>query len=70
MTMIAAIFKELLGLFVDDGSLALGIVVLVIALAAALYAGLNPLIAGPALFVACVALLVENLLRTIRAKRR
>lgn len=69
MTMLTAIFKELLGLFVDDGSLALGIIILVIALAAALYAGLNPLIAGPALFVACVALLVENLLRTIRSKR-
>ena len=69
MTMIAAIFKELFGLFVDDGSFALGIVVLVIALAEALYIGLAPVIAGPALFLACVALLVENLLRTIRAKR-
>ena len=70
MTMIAAIFKELFGLFVDDGSFALGIVILVIALAAALYMGLAPVIAGPALFLACALLLIENLLRTIRAKRR
>ena len=70
MKIISLIFKELFGLFVDDGSLAIGILALVAALAVLMQTGLPPIFAGPLLFIGCVALLVENVARTVRAKRR
>jgi hypothetical protein len=62
---------EVFGLFVEDGSLAIGILVW-LAVAAFVF----PLIAGsdtwraPVLFVGLVALLVENVLRSARRHLR
>ena len=69
MNLASTIMKELFGLFVDDGSLALGVLLLVAGLALALHLGLPPIIAGPLLFAACAALVVENVRRSARAKR-
>lgn len=69
MSMLAAIAKELLGLFVDDGSLALAILAWV-----ALFAGLMSVSALPAaaagilLFAGLAGILIENVLR--RARKR
>lgn len=69
MTLATTILKELFGLFVDDGSLAIGVLLLVAGLALALQLGLPAIVAGPLLFFACAALVVENVLRSARAKR-
>lgn len=69
MSMLATIAKELLGLFVDDGSLALAILAWV-----AVFAGLLSVSALPAsvtgivLFTGLAAILIENVLR--RARKR
>ena len=70
MTLLLSIAKELLGLFVDDGSLALAILALVLGVAAAASLGLEPLLTGALLFLGCAALLVENVHRTVQGKRR
>ena len=70
MNIVAGIFKELIGLFVDDGSLALAIVTVVAAVAALIATGLPPIAGGPLLFLLCAGVVVENVLRTLRAKRR
>jgi hypothetical protein len=57
---------ELLGLFVEDGSLALAILA-VVAIAAILAAAAAPaLLIGLVLFLGCLAVLVENLVRARR----
>jgi hypothetical protein len=65
MTFVSTILKELLGLFVDDGSLAIGIFIW-IALVAGLVkiAALSPAFCGVLLFVGLGALLLENVWRT------
>ena len=68
MTLATTILKELFGLFVDDGSLAIGVLLLVAGLALALQLGLPAIVAGPLLFFALAALVVENVLRSARAK--
>ena len=66
MSAIAAIFREIWSLFVDDGSLAL-----TAALAAARYADLvSPPLAGLALLLGLLALLAENLRRSARRLKR
>ena len=70
MKIIVGIFKEVIGLFVDDGSLALAILAVVAVLAALMKLGLPLLAAGPLLFLLCAGVVVENVLRTVRAKRR
>jgi hypothetical protein len=67
MSALRSMVRELLGLFVDDGSLALAIVAVV---AAAALAANEPTIAGAILVVGCLAVLVENVLRAMRAQRR
>ena len=69
MNLFSTIVKELFGLFVDDGSLAIGILALAALLAAAMALGLPPVTLGPLLFVGCAGLLVENVMRTLRGKR-
>jgi len=61
------VLRELIGLFVDDGSLASGIVVL-IALAWLLppLLGLGPVASALAFLAGCLALLFENVLRGAR----
>jgi hypothetical protein len=67
MTMIARIAKELIGLFVDDGSLALAILAWVGIVAALLALPVVPTVAaGPLLFAGLAAILAENVLRRAR----
>jgi uncharacterized membrane protein len=62
-----SVLRELLALFVDDGSLALGILVL-IALAAVALPALewSPVTDAIVFYGACLAVLVENVLRRAR----
>ncbi|MBV9701453.1 MAG: hypothetical protein JO163_01875 [Methylobacteriaceae bacterium] len=69
MSILQSIARELYGLFVDDGSLALAILVLMGAIAVLrVTLPLSPDVIGPAIFIGCAAILVENVLR--RARRR
>jgi len=64
MNMLGVVFRELVGLFVDDGALALEIVA-VVALAA-ISASLvpeMPLAAGAILFIGCLGVLFANVTR-------
>lgn len=64
MNTVRLIVKELLGLFVDDGSLALAILALIAILAGLFLAGLmSPFLGGVLLALGCAAILVENVLR-------
>jgi hypothetical protein len=61
MTMLANLWRELAGLFVDDGALALAIIAVVIV--AALFAMLVPdipLLAGAILLFGCLGVLLSN----------
>jgi hypothetical protein len=67
MNLIAAIFTELLGLFVDDGNLALQIVMLIALVAAAVkLAGLAALWGAGLLLLGCLAILTLSLRRMLR----
>jgi hypothetical protein len=68
MTAVAALLRELVGLFVEDGALALAIVAVVVA--AGSIAVLIPAaswLSGCILLVGCLGVLVANVMR---AKRR
>jgi hypothetical protein len=68
--MIRAALAAIAGLFVDDGSLALAIVILIAVLAVAVKSGsLTPLAGGIALLAGCVVLLVESVFRAARRKK-
>jgi hypothetical protein len=67
MKAIGMIIGELIGLFVDDGSLAIAIVVVVAIIALLIKAALIPAVIGGALlFLALIAVLAENLRRSAR----
>jgi uncharacterized membrane protein YhaH (DUF805 family) len=68
MSMLGAVLRELLGLFVDDGSLALAIlaVVMLAAISVALIPDI-PLMAGAILLFGCLGVLLANL--AIAARR-
>jgi hypothetical protein len=69
MSMIARVARELLGLFVDDGSLALAILAWVGIMAGMLALPVIPgPVAGPLLFAGLAAILAENVAR--RARKR
>jgi hypothetical protein len=64
MTMLATAFRMLVGLFVDDGSLALAIIVIV--LLSSVIANLipdMPLAAGAVLLVGCLGVLFANVMK-------
>jgi hypothetical protein len=67
MSMLEAVFRELLGLFVDDGWLALAIlaVVMLAAISAALIPDI-PLAAGAILLFGCLGVLLANVARAAR----
>jgi hypothetical protein len=69
MNMLGAVFRELLGLFVDDGSLALQIVAVVVlaAIAAALMPN-APLATGAILLFGCLGVLLANVARAARRR--
>jgi hypothetical protein len=61
------VLKELLGLFVDDGSLAIAILAWVAIVAALMgVAGLPGALGGGLLFVGLAAILIENVWRAAR----
>jgi hypothetical protein len=65
MKVLVTIAKELFGLFVDDGSLALALLVWV-GLVWLAGQALQPGAIGIAIFVGCAAILAENVLRRAR----
>lgn len=67
MTTFKALVSELLGMFVDDGSLAFAILAIVAAAfaVAATYDG-HPYFVGGAFYIGCLTVLVENVIRTAR----
>jgi hypothetical protein len=66
----SAIWREIIGLFVDDGWLAIGALGWIVCFAALRYFGAvgGPL-AGPLLFIGCVVILTLSLWRAIRRDR-
>ena len=68
MNPLKSILREILGLFVDDGSFALAIL-LCLALALTLLPHAQSW-TGPALFAALALILIESTLRYARRKRR
>jgi hypothetical protein len=64
MKTLAAVLRELIGLFIDDGSLALAIVAVVAlaGVAASLMPGI-PLAGGGILLFGCLGVLLANVLR-------
>lgn len=67
MNLLQTIWDETLGMFVDDGALALQAVILIAAVAGAVkLLGLSPLLGGALLLVGCLAALALSLLRKTR----
>ena len=69
MTMIRGFVSGLVGLFIDDGSLALAILSLIAIATVAVKAGwLAPLAGGLLLLAGCIALILESVYRAARRK--
>jgi hypothetical protein len=69
MNILRVALKEFLGLFIDDGSLALFVVILVALVTAAVkLVNMAPLAGGIALILGCILLLAESLFRAVRKK--
>ncbi|MBI1417804.1 MAG: hypothetical protein GC146_11325 [Limimaricola sp.] len=67
MSFALSVLKELFSLFVDDGNLALQVLVLIAAVTALVrLAGLAPLAAGMLLLLGCLAILAVSLRRALR----
>ena len=67
MKLIRLVLKELVGMFVDDGSLALLALVLIAAITVAVkLLALPPLIGGLLLLVGCLAILLHSVRRAAR----
>jgi hypothetical protein len=67
MSVIRTLIAEFIGLFIDDGALALAALGLIAAIAAAVrWAGLPPLGGGILLLVGCLGILAESLHRYAR----
>ena len=67
MSALRPILAELVGLFVDDGSLALAAILLVAVTAAlSALALLPPVLIGALLAIGCVAILIESVFRAAR----
>ena len=67
MKFVSIVLKQLFGLFVDDGSLAIGILACVGLVAALLkLAMLPPALCGGLLFAGLAALLIENVWRAAK----
>ena len=67
MNMLIAVLRELIGLFVDDGSLAL--MILAVVILAGVFVSLAPdlqLAAGAVLLFGCLGVLVANVARAVR----
>ncbi|MBB3397375.1 MULTISPECIES: hypothetical protein [unclassified Rhizobium] len=69
MNILKIILKETVGLFIDDGALAL-FATLLIALTGGLvkYAGIDGLLGAAILFIGCLLILAESVARAARRK--
>jgi len=70
MNTFVLVFRELVGLFVDDGSLAIAIVVVVVLTAVSSALGSPAIVTGGILFAGCLFALGENIRRTTREDRQ
>lgn len=71
MTAMKTVLAELIGLFIDDGALALAAVALIAAVAAAVrWAGLPGLDGALLILFGSLLILAESLARAARVKRR
>jgi hypothetical protein len=69
MRFLSLIAKEAVGMFVDDGALALLAVLLIAAVTAAVkLAALPPLAGGVALLVGCLVILLQSVRRATRQR--
>ena len=69
MNLIKMIWHETLGMFVDDGALALQAMVLIAAVAASVkLLGMSALLGGVLLLVGCLVVLALSLLRKTRGR--
>lgn len=67
MKFIASIFTEILGLFIDDGNLALQVLGLIAIMAMAVrFAGLAPLAGAGLMLIGCIVILALSLRRMLR----
>ena len=70
MTALGLALKELVGLFIDDGNLAIFALILIGAVTALVkLAGLPPLWGGALLLLGCLAILAESVLRATRSRQ-
>jgi hypothetical protein len=70
MTMLTTVLRVLARLFVDDGSLALAIIaVIVLAAWVAAVEPRRPIVAGIVLLAGCLATLLGNVMRAVRRPR-
>jgi hypothetical protein len=65
-----AILREIFGLFVDDGRLAIGAVLIVVAAALLTRLGIDPGVMALVLTLALTGLVVENIWRSARERAR
>jgi predicted PurR-regulated permease PerM len=71
MTILKTAFNELIGLFVDDGALALSAFVLILLVIGAVkFAGANGLVAAIILLVGCIVIVAESIARAARKRYR
>ena len=69
MTIVRLILRELVGMFVDDGNLALLALILIAAVTAAVkLLALPPLLGGILLLVGCLAILVHSVRRAVQRR--
>jgi hypothetical protein len=68
MTAIRLVLKELIGMFIDDGNLALLALILIAAVTVAVkLLALPPLLGGVVLLAGCIAILLLSVRRAARA---
>lgn len=69
MTILKTAFRELVGLFIDDGALALAAFLLILLVVAAVkLAHVNGLIAAILLLIGCLLIVAESVARAARTK--
>jgi hypothetical protein len=70
MNLVRLVVKELVGIFIDDGNLALLALILIAAVTAAVkLLAMPPLLGGVLLLAGCIAILIESVRRAARATR-
>jgi uncharacterized membrane protein YgdD (TMEM256/DUF423 family) len=66
MSTFVLVVREVIGLFIDDGSLAIAIIAVVMLAAMSAAVDGPALVTGGVLFVGCLVALAENIARTTR----